>query len=106
MSWPTRIIDRTSGHGCPYDAVHLPIPGKTDLATLRPDLAEEWDYEMNGSLTPAMITAHSDKKVWWKCIICGQRWKSSVDSRSNGSRCRHNNRTRKSGANNRDEATE
>ena len=106
LRWEATIYNRVVGHGCPYCAGQRPIPGQTDLATLRPNLVEEWDYELNGDLTPAMITAHSDKKVWWKCIICGQRWKSSVDSRSNGSRCRHNNRTRKSGANNRDEATE
>ena len=104
--WEATINDRVDGHGCPYCAGKRPIPGETDLATLRPDLVEEWNYELNGDLTPTMVTVYSNKRVWWKCIICGQSWKSSVNSRSNGSRCRHNNRTRKSGANNRDEATE
>ena len=106
QQWESTIDDRVNGHGCPYCAGKRPIPGQTDLATLRPDLAEEWDYERNGSLTPAMVTAHSHKRVWWKCIICGRSWKATVNSQSRGSGCRHNNRNRKSSTKDRDEATE
>ena len=47
---------RVRGSGCPYDAGRLPIPGVTDLATLRPDLVAEWNYEENGDLRPEDVT--------------------------------------------------
>ena len=96
QQWPAKISDRVAGHGCPYCAGQRPIIGETDLATLHPDLADEWDFEKNGDLTPTMVTAHSGKKVWWRCNICGRSWKTSVNSRSRGSGCRHNIRNRKS----------
>ena len=37
------------------------------LAVCRPDLAKEWDYDLNGSLTPAMVTKSSSRRVWWVC---------------------------------------
>lgn len=92
QSWPATIDNRVRGSGCPYDGGKLPIPGKTDLATLRPDLAEEWDFEQNSYLTPEMVTSSSHKRVFWKCDICGQRWKSAIDSRSARSRCQHNHK--------------
>jgi len=42
-------------------------PGKNDLATLQPELAATFHPTLNGDLTPAGITAHSSKPVWWLC---------------------------------------
>lgn len=80
--WRATIVSRVRGNGCPYDAGKLPIPGKTDLATLRPDLAAEWDHERNGDLKPEQIVLGSHKSVWWKCAQCGQSWKAKVYSRT------------------------
>lgn len=30
-------------------------------------MANEWNYEKNGELTPYNVMANSNKKVWWKC---------------------------------------
>ena len=30
------------------------------------DLFLEWHDAKNGELTPYMVSAHSDRKVWWK----------------------------------------
>lgn len=35
------------GSGCPYCKGNAVMPGENDLATLRPDLALEWDEERN-----------------------------------------------------------
>ena len=85
--WEATIYSRVNGNGCPYCGGKRPIPGETDLATLRPDLVEEWDYELNGDLTPSMVTAHSNKKVWWQCKKCGQRWETTINHRVNGDGC-------------------
>lgn len=75
------------GCGCPYCAGKLAIPGETDLATLRPDLMAQWDFEKN-TLKPEEITIASHDKVWWKCDL-GHSWKAVVFSRTkeNGSGC-------------------
>lgn len=63
------------------------IVGVNDLLTTHPKLAEEWNYEKNGTLLPSEITAGSSKKVWWKCSTCGNEWRAIVYSRKNGSGC-------------------
>lgn len=37
------------------------------LATVKPEIAEQWHPTKNGELTPEQITANSNKKVWWLC---------------------------------------
>lgn len=90
QEWQATIGNRNHKSGCPYDAGRLPVLGKTDLATLRPDLAEEWDYERNINLTPGTVSAFSDKKAWWRCSVCGRNWKARINDRSRGSACLHN----------------
>ena len=62
------------------------IKGETDLATVNPRLASEWDYETNGDLTPADVTAGSQKKVGWICTK-GHRWTAAIVNRTNGGGC-------------------
>jgi len=83
--WKYMVKDRhRAKHGCPY------CSGKkatiqTCLATLRPDLLEEWDYNEN-TLSPYEITLGSDKKVWWKCKK-NHKWAATVSNKVNGSGC-------------------
>lgn len=37
------------------------------LASRFPEIAKEWSYERNGTLTPDKVTYGSSKNVWWKC---------------------------------------
>lgn len=37
------------------------------LADLEPEIASEWDYEVNGELTPFHVTLFSNMEVGWKC---------------------------------------
>ena len=63
------------------------ILGTNDLASQRPDLAEEWHPFKNQPYSPEKITVHSNFEAWWHCSICGEEWQSRVSSRSNGSGC-------------------
>jgi len=65
---------------CPYCAGKRAIPGETDLATLRPDLLEQWDYEKN-TIDPRETTVAAHDKVWWKCDI-GHSYQAVVFSRT------------------------
>ena len=81
------ISRRTEGGvGCPYCAGRRVLPGFNDLATLEPGLAAQWHPELNGSLTPQMVTVGSHKKVWWQCAE-GHVWRAVVYSRTGARRC-------------------
>lgn len=96
-SWQELVNNRT-GHyklGCPYCSNHRIIPGKTDLASQRPDLAAEWDYEKNKNLkdkkgrdisTPDKVAQTSNQRVYWICSTCGHNWQSSICNRTNNGR--------------------
>ncbi len=84
--WQATIADRNKGKGCPYCSGRYAIKGENDLQTVNPTLAEEWNYEKNGDLTPKHFTANSNKKVWWKCSK-GHEWKAVINSRSQGHGC-------------------
>ena len=81
--WRSKVRNRTRGliSGCPYCAHKKVIVGETDLKTVFPDIAEDWNYEKNGNLKPENVTAYSNKKVWWKCEL-GHEWESDVSSRT------------------------
>ncbi|MBR2310757.1 MAG: zinc-ribbon domain-containing protein [Oscillospiraceae bacterium] len=79
--WESSVVSYVlGGCGCPYCAGKRAIPGETDLATLRPDLMEEWDAERN-ALDPGQITVGSHDKVWWRCKL-GHSWQAAVFSRT------------------------
>lgn len=65
---------------CPYCTGKRAISGETDLATLRPDLLEQWDFEKNNA-NPTEILPSSHDKVWWKCDK-GHSWQAVVFSRT------------------------
>lgn len=52
-----------------------------------PDLLRQWCYELNGDIDPYKLTDKSNKKVWWECLVCGHRWKTSVAHRTENKGC-------------------
>ncbi len=63
------------------------------LATKYPEIAKEWNYERNEGIFPENYTYGSEKKVWWKCSVCGYEWEATINNRTNNNRgcpvCRH-----------------
>ncbi len=74
-----------SNSGCPYCANRMVMPGFNDLASQEPALTREWAQDMNGALTPEMVTTGSRKKVWWRCSE-GHVWRAVVFTRARGRR--------------------
>ena len=61
--------------------------GYNDLATLRPDLLKDWDYEKN-SKKPTELRISSHYQAHWKCHKCGHEWCSRLEKKKkNGSGC-------------------
>lgn len=87
--WDAIIHSRSKGAGCPYCAGRRVLTGFNDLATINPELAEEWNYNLNGNLKPQDVFPRSKAKVWWKCKTCDYEWEAVIGSRDKGlSRCR------------------
>lgn len=85
--WQAVISSRSNTNcGCPYCTGLKPIKGESDLFTVRPNLAKEWNYEKNIGLDPDNISRGTTKKVWWKCSK-GHEWQASVSTRSAGYNC-------------------
>lgn len=80
-SWPAKPNLRTVGTGCPYCGHRKLLKGYNDLAHVYPELAKEWDYDLNNGLKPDEIFSRSTKKYWWKCDKCGNSWSVSPGSR-------------------------
>ncbi len=80
--YKSAIYARTlGGASCPYCSHKLAIPGETDLATLFPDIAAEWDFFRNGSLKPHETLPSSNYKVWWVCEA-GHEWAATIRNRT------------------------
>lgn len=72
-SWEAEVA---SVKGCPYCSGHRTMEGFNDLATLRPEIVKEWDYDKN-ELNPTQVSPSSSKAVWWKCEK-GHSWKTTI----------------------------
>ena len=83
-SWKTEIYARER-NGCPFCSGRMAEKGKNDIATIRPDLLAQWDYEKN-TVKPDEILLQSNVAVWWKCAN-GHSWKTSPCNRYRGDAC-------------------
>lgn len=80
--WEARVeLVALGGAGCPYCTGKRAISGETDLATLRPDMLETWDFEKNQEIDPKKVLPSSHEKVWWKCSQ-GHSWQAMIFSRT------------------------
>ena len=81
-------LGRTKSCGCLksecFKNVKYVKKGINDLASQRPDLLEEWDYEKN-TIKPDEIGHHSSQRVWWKCKKCSNNWEAVISNRSRNS---------------------
>ena len=90
------IYNRLRGDACPYCSGHQVRTGFNDLVTLRPDLLTEWDYEENIGINPNSLTIGSNVSAWWRCSVCGHKWKAPIVRRTSGGqcpKCNHRNHT-------------
>ena len=90
--WPAIIYNRSKGKGCKKCANQVISQklhesklrvGENDLASQRPDLLKEWDYQQNSTIaTPETITiGNGSQKAHWICSVCNHRWPATVYSR-------------------------
>lgn len=80
--WRSKVLCMTRSKG----RTSKLIVGKNDFATLRPELAEQWNYEKNNKKRPCDYHAYAKDKVWWICYK-GHEWEASLSSRTAGRGC-------------------
>ncbi len=83
--WEASVKNRVNGAGCPYCSGNKVLKGFNDFASKNSREAMQWSPK-NHPLKPDMVTAKSNKLVWWKCDK-GHEWQSRVSDRSNGHGC-------------------
>ena len=84
--WEAKINNRTSNRqGCPICSGNKILAGFNDLATIYPDIAEEWHPTKN-TLLPSEVAPKSNKKVWWRCEK-GHEWETSPNRRMQATGC-------------------
>ena len=55
--------------------------GINSLGKTHPEIAEEFDSDKNG-ISADDIAAQSNRKVWWRCKVCGKEWQTKVNNRT------------------------
>jgi len=84
LSYNTAVASRDNADSCPYCHGKIPIVGKTDFASVHPELLCEYDFEKNGSLTPQSVVAGCHRFAWWYCRKHNYHWQASFDARHSG----------------------
>lgn len=87
-SWRAAVCDRTNkkrATGCPYCAGKK-VAFDRNFAIHFPELAAQWNYELNLGNKPEEFSPKSGKKVWWKCPK-GHVWQAVIAIRANGNGC-------------------
>lgn len=77
--------EHLGGHGCPYCAHQLFHPLES-LANLFPEIAAQWDYELNANtgFTPQNIGIDTKRKFYWHCDKgCNHSYLATISYRVN-----------------------
>ena len=84
-SWQGAVSKRFQGRRCPYCFGTKPLSGFNDLATIHPELANEWDHIKN-TFPISEYRPTSNKKAWWICSK-GHSWEAAISKRTLGEKC-------------------
>ena len=86
--WKASVGNRTNKNfssNCPYCSNRKILPGYNDLATINPELANEWSSK--NKVLPTTVSVGSQKKYWW-VGSCGHEWQATPYHRNKfGSQC-------------------
>lgn len=87
-SYDLTVSNRTFGkQNCPLCANRRVLAGLNDLESQRPEIALEWDQNLNNDVGPSEVYFRSTKKVFWRCKN-GHSYQSAIRSRTGrGSGC-------------------
>lgn len=82
---PARNYRGIGQFSCPVCSGQLVVKGVNDLATIRPDLASEFDL-VRSNMSPYEVTVNSHRYAWWLCSN-GHSWEAKIYARASGEGC-------------------
>jgi len=82
-SWKRSGKGRSRGQNCPACANREinNFDQRNSMSNTHPELAADYDTELNDIDSPSQIVAGVAHKLHWKCSKCGERWKATGNSR-------------------------
>lgn len=85
-TWTAAVKTRVRGATCPYCSNRRILPGFNDVASIFPDLVQ--DYASDNEKTLEELSPGSKQVVNWVCHHCSHAWSTEVKNRtSKGSGC-------------------
>lgn len=66
---------------------YIYIEKHNSIQYTHPEICKYWNYDKNGRLQPNLFSYGSNKKVWWKCPICGYEWQAKINNKIRGNPC-------------------
>lgn len=87
-SYLCTVPNRIKGNNCSICAGKKVLAGFNDLLSFKPEIAKEWDYELNDCLPSEIHYNNQSKKVYWICSKCGYKWLSKVSNRTQCPECK------------------
>ena len=60
---------------------------ENSLAYHNPSFLKEWNYQLNGVVTPDKVALNSPRKYYWTCSTCGHIYLSAPNWRTQGREC-------------------
>lgn len=63
------------------------VKHENSLAYHNPPFLKEWNYQLNGKVTPDKVALNSNRKYYWTCPICGHNYLSYPSNRNKGIAC-------------------
>lgn len=85
-TWKARVSARSvGGTGCPTCSDCR--PKGTPVFEARPEIADEWDLDLNDGPGDG-LTSGSKVKAWWRCQVSATHcWRAAIQARTRGTGC-------------------
>jgi hypothetical protein len=84
-TWNRTVINQMRIRTCPICAKRVPSADYS-LFAIHPELANEWDEELNAGIEKNNVMPNANKKLWWKCNA-GHTYQCTAADRHRGKGC-------------------
>ncbi|WP_430789159.1 zinc-ribbon domain-containing protein [Virgibacillus flavescens] len=78
-----QIGSKAQGHGCKVCSGQVATE-EYNLILLFPEIAREWNYELNKNITPEKYLPFSNQVVYWDCLKCKSTYNKMINERTGG----------------------
>lgn len=80
--WQRPVNNSVPSGGCPECSPFSPANAVRRNPLSGHPAAAQFHPVLNGDLTPADLSAGSNRRVWWLCPVCGHEWEQTPNART------------------------